>query len=304
MLFLTVMPWPYSYYVLLRWVVCGVALYSAWYISLKGTRLLFDELGLLFDWGFWGMLIVAVLFNPIWPVHLVEKELWGFIDLGLALSFLDWISFWRPLGARFRTLRFLWDKRLSGPNSSVTTIFVRPKWETIIEAVSKSASDWKSVLGAQKICREWRYKHFSDLVSGMSFKEAEYIYGPSDIRPSETPDVVDRPDGDIRRFRMSAEGPTGDSVTVLGESMRRFATYGAPHVLQIWCSYSPADQERGGVQVPLGVFLLDDVLKELRQMEEIALGTSLRKPICVKRLRLDEFGLSPGEPGCPLCQYV
>lgn len=68
--------WPYGYYVLLRWVVTisAVFLLSLAYKSKK---------------TFWLFLmgIVAILFNPIIPVHL-DKETWVVIDLIVAILFL------------------------------------------------------------------------------------------------------------------------------------------------------------------------------------------------------------------------
>lgn len=68
--------WPYGYYVLLRWVVTisAVFLLSLVYES-KKTFWLFS------------MGIVAILFNPIIPVHL-DKEIWIIIDLIAAILFL------------------------------------------------------------------------------------------------------------------------------------------------------------------------------------------------------------------------
>ena len=68
--------WAYGYYVLLRWVVTisAVFLLSLAYESKK---------------TFWLFLmgIVAILFNPIIPVHL-DKETWIIIDLIAAILFL------------------------------------------------------------------------------------------------------------------------------------------------------------------------------------------------------------------------
>ena len=66
----------YDYYVLLRWLVCGVAAfaaYRAYEISAKG-------------WC-WVLAIVALFFNPVIPVHL-ERGTWEFIDVGVALLLL------------------------------------------------------------------------------------------------------------------------------------------------------------------------------------------------------------------------
>jgi hypothetical protein len=67
---------PYGYYTLLRWVVCGVAAYAA-------TQALgMNKLSWVWTFG-----IVAVLFNPLVPVHL-NRELWAVIDVGVAILML------------------------------------------------------------------------------------------------------------------------------------------------------------------------------------------------------------------------
>ena len=67
--------WPYAYYQLLRWVVCGVGAYTA-YLGFKT-----DNTGL----G-WIMVAVAVLFNPIAPIYL-SKGTWSLADLVTAIIF-------------------------------------------------------------------------------------------------------------------------------------------------------------------------------------------------------------------------
>mgnify|MGYP001614305671 CR=1 FL=1 len=67
--------WPYSYYTLLRWIICGVAIFNAvgFYKSkLTGWVLVFGTL--------------AFLFNPIFPVYL-NKSTWVGIDLISAIVF-------------------------------------------------------------------------------------------------------------------------------------------------------------------------------------------------------------------------
>lgn len=60
---------PYAYYTLLRWVVCAVAAYAAFRASVSGKV----------GWV-WVLGIVALLFNPIIPVHL-NREVWAFVDV-------------------------------------------------------------------------------------------------------------------------------------------------------------------------------------------------------------------------------
>lgn len=68
--------WPYGYYILLRWVVTASAIFLVWIAyNLKKTFWLFL------------MGIIALLFNPIAPIHL-DKETWIIIDLIVATIFL------------------------------------------------------------------------------------------------------------------------------------------------------------------------------------------------------------------------
>ncbi len=68
--------WPYGYYVLLRWIITGVALF----ILSIANELEKEE---------WVKIMagIAVLFNPILPIHL-DKETWVIIDFIVAILFL------------------------------------------------------------------------------------------------------------------------------------------------------------------------------------------------------------------------
>ena len=76
MLFLAIPKLPYGYYILLRWVITISALFSAWVAN-------------NFEDKFWVFLMggIAILFNPIVPVHLT-KEIWIIIDFIVAVLFL------------------------------------------------------------------------------------------------------------------------------------------------------------------------------------------------------------------------
>ncbi|HIF94976.1 MAG TPA: hypothetical protein EYQ60_17910 [Myxococcales bacterium] len=71
--------WPYGLYTLLRLVVTGTALYSLFVLGASDPRRTV------------GLILVAVLFNPLFPVHLT-RVIWLPIDLGVAF----W--FWRLRG--------------------------------------------------------------------------------------------------------------------------------------------------------------------------------------------------------------
>jgi len=68
--------WPYGYYTLLRWVITITASFVAY------TANQLNRSGWM-----WAFVIVALLFNPIAPVHL-DRETWVVIDLIVAAIFL------------------------------------------------------------------------------------------------------------------------------------------------------------------------------------------------------------------------
>lgn len=68
-------PHPYAYYTLLRWVVCAVAAYSAVEAYEQGRR------GLT-----WTLIVTALLFNPLLPVHL-DRTTWAGVDIATAVLF-------------------------------------------------------------------------------------------------------------------------------------------------------------------------------------------------------------------------
>lgn len=68
--------WPYAYYQLLRWVVCGVGAYTA-YMAYESGRT---------SWA-WVFGVIAVLFNPIVPFYFA-RDTWQVLDLVAAIPFL------------------------------------------------------------------------------------------------------------------------------------------------------------------------------------------------------------------------
>jgi len=76
LLLLGVAPLPYGYYMLLRLVACGVFALASFIAHQKKHAALPWVYGLL-----------AILFNPFFPVYLT-KELWMYMDIGAALLLL------------------------------------------------------------------------------------------------------------------------------------------------------------------------------------------------------------------------
>lgn len=67
---------PYGYFVLLRWVIAGIALFILW-IAYNSQKM---------GWV-WIMGGITLLFNPLLPIHL-DKSIWQVIDSVVALTFL------------------------------------------------------------------------------------------------------------------------------------------------------------------------------------------------------------------------
>jgi hypothetical protein len=67
--------WPYGYYVFLRWIVAATAGFVLWAAYNLGRKL---WMGL--------MIITAILFNPISPIHF-DKSTWVIIDFIVAVLF-------------------------------------------------------------------------------------------------------------------------------------------------------------------------------------------------------------------------
>jgi hypothetical protein len=75
---------PYSFYALLRWICCAAFAYAAFMASEKNRVL----------W-LWIFGVLAVLFNPIIPVHL-QRDTWQIVDWGaLGVIVIAVVAFWR-----------------------------------------------------------------------------------------------------------------------------------------------------------------------------------------------------------------
>ena len=69
-------PWPYGYYQLLRFVVCGVAIYIA-YVAYNWKKI----------WAMWLFGFIALLFNPLIPIYL-SREIWQVVDVICAIFYI------------------------------------------------------------------------------------------------------------------------------------------------------------------------------------------------------------------------
>jgi hypothetical protein len=78
---------PYGYYQLLRLLICGFSLFL----------LLNSELPLRVDWQRWVTVGCAVLYNPILPVRLGDRDIW------VVLNVLTVLWFWILAVRRERT---------------------------------------------------------------------------------------------------------------------------------------------------------------------------------------------------------
>jgi len=77
LLFLGALSMPSGYYDLLRWVVFATAIYAA-YINYEANET---------SWVV-AFSVIALIFNPLYPLYLYDKFLWTLIDIGSGLVFL------------------------------------------------------------------------------------------------------------------------------------------------------------------------------------------------------------------------
>jgi hypothetical protein len=91
MLLLALAPWPYGYYQLLRFVVCGAAGYVA-FMTYNWKKI----------WAMWLFGFIAILFNPFIPIHL-SREVWQPIDVICGIIFaIAAIIFNKPITSLYR----------------------------------------------------------------------------------------------------------------------------------------------------------------------------------------------------------
>lgn len=76
---LAILNFPYGFYMIVRCVAAGSALY-----------LLLTARERLFDFQVFILIVVILIFNPIWKIHL-GRDLWRVVD-GIGAAFYFWIS--------------------------------------------------------------------------------------------------------------------------------------------------------------------------------------------------------------------
>lgn len=82
LLLLTFFNWPYAFYTFLRIAVMGVSAYYAYYLFTIKKQ----------DFWFWILVGIAILFNPLAPIYIKDKFIWGVIDVVVAIFFIILIS--------------------------------------------------------------------------------------------------------------------------------------------------------------------------------------------------------------------
>lgn len=65
--------WPYEFFTLLRFVVCGSTAYVAWLSYKVGQE----------NWS-WFLGAIAILFNPLFPIYLT-REVWVITDVMISI---------------------------------------------------------------------------------------------------------------------------------------------------------------------------------------------------------------------------
>lgn len=83
LLLLAILDWPYGYYTLLRIIITAVSAYYSYYLYE-------NKLAETLKFWFWGLIFIAILFNPILPIYL-DRKTWGFIDILTTIFFISFI---------------------------------------------------------------------------------------------------------------------------------------------------------------------------------------------------------------------
>ena len=83
LLLLSFFGWSYGYYTILRWFTAGISVYYAYFLYTEHKEKI--------AW-FWGLVIIAILFNPIAPIYLYSKAIWNIVDVAVAVFFIGLIA--------------------------------------------------------------------------------------------------------------------------------------------------------------------------------------------------------------------
>jgi hypothetical protein len=76
--------WPYGFFKLLRWVVCGTTVYLS-LLALENAKI-----------GWWaGFGLIALVFNPLIPLRL-DRNLWRVVNLLVAIFLIISIFAFKP----------------------------------------------------------------------------------------------------------------------------------------------------------------------------------------------------------------
>jgi len=78
LLILAIFPWPYSYYILLRWVICGISTYIAWRTHKETSNWLW-------------FILIAIVFNPVMPLFL-NRAIWTIIDFTVIFFYWNFLK--------------------------------------------------------------------------------------------------------------------------------------------------------------------------------------------------------------------
>ena len=74
---------PYGYYLLLRLLLCGMSLFL-----LLGAELRLE------NWHRWALGGFAVLYNPVVPIRIGDKDIWAFLNVATVILF--WVMSRQP----------------------------------------------------------------------------------------------------------------------------------------------------------------------------------------------------------------
>ena len=233
------------------------------------------------------MIVVGILFNPVLPLG-ARTILWNVLDFICAILFMPW-SFLNsegklgsPMQKSVSSLENVVPsetgdtkrskRRLAGPNSSIITILVFPKWDAIIKSVPQPLEE-----AADKPCDFlWRCMIFADMFSVLWFATTSMqgqvlneFLDLGDIKLSMSLPLTDQ--GSISVYG-AIDGNEGDRFFRLGFAYHKKAG-----------SFLP---DFSGM---IGVLMIDDVLNELHRMESVAIGGSLERPLQSERIREYDF---------------